>query len=139
MKKKALAKKKSTVKKVIKKKTAKAVKPAAKKKPVLKKKTPVRASKKASKKPVKAARREEGVLIGDITHYFPKVRAAVVKIKAPLAVGDTIKIKGKHTDFTQSVSSLQIDCSPIAQAKKGDEIGLLVESRVREKDEIYRL
>ncbi|MDD5669304.1 MAG: hypothetical protein PHE58_04650 [Candidatus Omnitrophica bacterium] len=139
MKKKALAKKKSTVKKVIKKKPAKAVKPAAKKKPVLKKKLPIRASKKPVKKAVKAPRREEGVLIGDITHYFPKVRAAVVKVKAPLSVGDTIKIKGKHTDFTQSVSSLQIDCSSITLAKKGDEIGLLVESRVREKDEIYRL
>jgi putative protease len=76
--------------------------------------------------------------IGIVTHYFPKVRAAVVKLKAPLAVGDTVKIKGYTTDFTQVVTSMQIEHVPIQSAKKGQEIGLLVDSRVRQHDIVYK-
>ncbi|MBM3245330.1 MAG: translation elongation factor-like protein [Candidatus Omnitrophica bacterium] len=77
-------------------------------------------------------------VIGLITHYFPKVRAAVIKLKAPLSVGDSIKIKGHTTDFTQVISSMQIDRVPITNAKKGDEIGLLVNSRVRQHDKVCK-
>ncbi|MFA5115230.1 MAG: hypothetical protein WC469_04110 [Candidatus Omnitrophota bacterium] len=72
--------------------------------------------------------------IGMITHYFPKVQAAVVKLNLPLKVGDTIKIKGHTTDFIQSVTSMQIDRVPISVAGKGKEIGLMVNSRVRRND-----
>lgn len=78
-------------------------------------------------------------VVGVVTHYFPKVRAAVVKLKGPLSIGDTIHIKGHTTDFTQQVSSIQINHVPINTAKKGQEIGLLVDSRVREKDIVYKL
>ncbi|RKY31589.1 MAG: translation elongation factor-like protein [Candidatus Omnitrophota bacterium] len=81
----------------------------------------------------------KGKEVGIITHYFPQVRAAVVKMKAPLAIGDSIKIKGHTTDFTQNVSSMQIDRVPISVAKKGQEIGLLVESRVRGNDVVYKV
>ena len=64
--------------------------------------------------------------------------AAVIKLKAPLAIGDTIKIKGHTTDFTQGITSMQIDRTPINQAKKGQEIGLLVNSRVRQHDLVYK-
>ncbi|MDD5565347.1 MAG: translation elongation factor-like protein [Candidatus Omnitrophica bacterium] len=77
--------------------------------------------------------------VGIITHYFPHVRAAVFKAEQPLNVGDMIKIKGHTTDFMQKVASMQIDRTPITVAKKGDEIGLQVESRVRRKDIVYKL
>lgn len=86
---------------------------------------------------VKEAKEKQDI-IGKVTHYFPKVRAAVVKLKAPLALGDTIKIKGHTTDFTQSITSMQIDRVPINQAKKRQEIGLLVNSRVRQHDVVYK-
>ena len=79
------------------------------------------------------------MLVGAITHYFPKVRAAVIKLKAPLSVGDTIRIKGHTSDFTESVNSIQIDRVPIDSAKKGQEIGLLVNSRVRQHDLVYKV
>jgi len=78
-------------------------------------------------------------IIGKVTHYFPKVRAAVIKLKAPLAVGDVVKIKGHTTDFQQAVTSMQIDRVPLDQAKKGQEIGLLVDSRVRQHDIVYKV
>ncbi|PIP21312.1 MAG: translation elongation factor-like protein [Candidatus Omnitrophica bacterium CG23_combo_of_CG06-09_8_20_14_all_40_11] len=77
-------------------------------------------------------------VIGEITHYFPKVRAAVIKLKAPLTIGDAVRIKGHTTDFKQSVTSMQIDHVTIDQAKKGEEIGLLADSRVRQHDIVYK-
>lgn len=117
--KKRPAKRKITRKKAVKKRS-----PLKKKRPVLKK--------------GKKAQKGKENIIGAVTHYFPKVRAAVIKLKAPLAIGDAVKIKGHTTDFTQNVTSMQIDRAPITSAKKGEEIGLLVDSRVRQRDIVYK-
>jgi putative protease len=130
-------KKKKLPKKVKKVKKAKIIK----KKPVQRKPVKKTPKKKPASKPVAAAKKlkkpKEAVL-GKVTHYFPHVRAAVVKVSAPFAVGDTVKIKGHTTEFKQVITSMQIDRSPIQKTKKGDEIGLLVQSRVRRKDTVYK-
>lgn len=78
--------------------------------------------------------------IGEVSHYFPKVRAAAVKIlKGGVRVGDEIYIKGHTTDFKERIASMQLDHISITDAKKGDEIGLLVKSRVRIGDSVYRV
>ena len=64
--------------------------------------------------------------------------AAVIKLKASLTTGDLVKIKGHTTDFKQAVTSMQVDHVPVDQAKKGQEIGLLVDSRVRQHDIVYK-
>lgn len=112
-----------------------------KKKPIKKKATRKGAPlKKAQLK--KKAQGKKGVakedIIGVVTHYFPKVRAAVVKLKNTLSAGDVVKIKGHTTDFAQTVSSLQIDHVAVDKAIKGQEIGLLVDSRVREHDLVLK-
>lgn len=132
-KKKIVVKKKAIKKKAIKKKVAgkpvvKKVKPVKK---IIKKKVP-------AKKTKKTVKSEKGFL-GEITHYFSHVKAGVIKLKAPLAVGDRIKIKGHTTDFIQTVNSIQIDREPIPAAKPGDEIGFMVESRVRRGDKVTKL
>jgi len=124
-----------------KKKKKVAKKPLKKKKPIKKKAAVKKIVKKAKVKikiKAKKPKAKEGVL-GIITHYFPHVRAAVIKLKAPLSVGDKVKIKGHTTDFTQSVDSLQIDRVAVNTAKKGEEIGLLVNSRVRQHDVVYKV
>ena len=135
LKKKKKAKK--TAKKIIKKRAKKAVKKTIKKnikrKPAAKKKT------QKKKTPVKRTIKAEGKLIGVITHYFPHVQAAVIKLKGPLAMGQTVKVKGHTTDLTQAVTSMQIDRVDISEAKKGDEIGLQVSTRVRQGDKVYKL
>jgi translation elongation factor EF-1alpha len=129
------AKKKKAAKK-------KAVRKPAKRK-VIKRKTPVK--KAAVKKPKKALAKKKAPapkpaenLIGEVTHYFPHVQAAVIKLSATLVAGENIKIKGHTTDFAQTVSSMQINHVPVSEAKKGDEIGLLVQSRVRAGDTVCR-
>jgi len=125
--KKKVAKIKAPKKKVVKKK---AIKKALKPKTAKKKVTP--------KKPAVKVKPAENV-VGAVTHYFPHVRAAVIKLKTTLSVGDTIKIKGHTTDFTQKISSMQIDRVSVDSAKKGQEIGLLVDSRVRQHDVVSRV
>lgn len=98
---------------------------------ILKKKAP-------QKKIVKKAAVIKAAVIGKVTHYFPHVNAAVLKLKLPLKIGDTIQIKGHTTDIKETVTSMQINRAPITAAKKGDEIGLFVASRVRAGDTVYK-
>lgn len=96
-----------------------------------------RAKKPAVKKPAGPEASMEKV--GEVSHYFPHVNAAAVKmLKSGLKVGDEIYIKGHTSDFREVVESMQLDHVPIAQGKKGDEIGLLVKSRVRIGDSVYK-
>ena len=120
------AKKKTTKKRVLKR--------VAKKKTVKIKKS----IKRPLKKKVSKRKKIQPGAIGIVTHYFPKVKAAVVKLKDSLTVGDAVKIKGHTTDFTQSINSMQIDHQVVNSAKKGEEIGLLVNSRVRQHDVVYK-
>lgn len=126
---------------------------------MIKKKKVVRKAKKPVKKPVKKAVKKpakktiksrkakapkspELMLekIGEVTHYFPHVNAAAVKmLKSGLKVGDRIYLKGHTTDFKEDVQSIQLDHAPITEAKKSQEIGLMVKSRVRIGDSVYRI
>ena len=81
---------------------------------------------------------ENLVEVGHITHFFSKISVAVIELKAPLAVGDTILIKGPTTDFEQIVESMQIEHKNVQRADAGQSTGLKVAQRVREKDTVYK-
>ena len=133
-----MARKKASIRK---KRTKPRVKKAAKRK------APKRVARKKKAAPAKRKglgplRTPEATLekIGEVTHYFPKVRAAAVMIKKDsLKVGDKIYIKGHTTNFKEKVMSIQLDRAPIQEGRKGQEIGLLVKSRVRIGDSVYRV
>jgi translation initiation factor IF-2 len=78
--------------------------------------------------------------IGHITHFFPKISVAVIEVTAgPLKVGDTIRIKGHTSDFTQTVESLQQEHLQVPELKKGASAGIKVKEHVREGDKVYRV
>jgi translation elongation factor EF-1alpha len=80
------------------------------------------------------------VEIGRVTHVFPKIGVAVIEITAgSLKVGETIKIKGHTSDFTQTVESLQQEHLQIPELKTGASAGMKVKEPVREGDKIYRV
>jgi len=77
--------------------------------------------------------------IGFVTHFFNHINVAVLQIiNGELKIGDTIHIVGAHTDFTQTVDSMEIDRKPIKTAKPGDDIGIKVKNKVREHDVVYK-
>ena len=109
----------------------------AKKKPlkkVKKSKKPVGRKTRVKKKSAAKGKKRKSAAIGVVTHYFPNVKAAVVMLKNPLVVGEEVKFQGHTTNFSQKVTSMQINHRPLQRAKKGDEIGLEVNERVREHD-----
>ena len=96
--------------------------------------------KKLKKKPLRVKQLTKETVVGRVTHYFPHVNAAVIKItKDSIKLGDNLHIKGHTTDFTQLADSLQIDRMPVKEAKKGQEIGLSVSSRVRSNDLVCKV
>ena len=136
----ALKKKRSTKKKIV-KKSAPKKKPVKKLKPKVKSRVKAKTikAKKSSPSPKKKPSVRNDNVIGKIIHYFPHVKAAVIKLSAPLSIGEKIKIKGHTTDFTQVITSMQMDRVDITSAKPKEEIGLLVNSRVRQHDTVYKI
>jgi translation elongation factor EF-1alpha len=80
------------------------------------------------------------VEIGHISHYFPKISVAVIEVTAgSLKVGDTIRIKGHTSDFTQTVDSLQQEHLQVPEIKPGASAGLKVKEHVREGDKVFKV
>ena len=78
--------------------------------------------------------------IGIIEHFFTNINVAAIKITAgELHVGDTIRIIGATTDFSQKVDRMEIDRKPVEIAKSGDAIGIKVTERAREHDLVYKV
>jgi len=75
--------------------------------------------------------------IGKIVHYYDKIGVAIIELSGKLKVGDSIRIKGNGIDFEQEVSSMQIEHEDIKEAKKGETIGLKIEQKAKEGDEVY--
>jgi len=75
--------------------------------------------------------------IGVVTHYFGNISVGIIKLSAPLKVGDKIHIKGAHDDFIQDVSSIQIEHEPVESAKKGDLVGVKVTKKVHANDKVF--
>lgn len=103
-----------------------------KSKKVAKKK--VKTGKVKAQKPVRLAL---GKPIGVVTHFYGGIEVAIVKFKKPVKKGAVVKIKGATTDFEQKIKSMQYDHQDVAVAKKGQSVGIKVDDKVREGDEIF--
>ncbi len=82
---------------------------------------------------------EEKVMqVGHIAHFFSKISVAIVELRAPLAVGDCILVRGPSTDFEQVVESMQIEHVNIQRAESGQSIGLKTVQLAKERDVVYK-
>jgi putative protease len=77
--------------------------------------------------------------IGKITHYYGHINVGIVELMAPLKLGDTVRIKGHSEDFTQTVDSMQIEHTDVAEAKSGDVIGIKLIAKVHPHDKVYKI
>ncbi len=77
--------------------------------------------------------------IGVVTHYLDKINVAIIKLSAPLKVGEYILFQGDGCCFTQMVEEMQIDRQPVKKAKKGSHIGLKVERKCTLNSAVYVL
>ncbi len=81
----------------------------------------------------------EKKLIGEITHFYPRISVAVVALKSAIKIGDKIGIEGHGNSFEQEVESMQLDMKPIKEAKAKQEIAIKVNEEVKPKDQIFKL
>ena len=78
--------------------------------------------------------------IGKVTHYFSKIGVAAIEItNDSLSVGDTIRVKGHTTDFTETVDSIQLDNQSVPKAVTGQAIGIKVKDHARQHDLVYKV
>jgi len=81
--------------------------------------------------------------IGVVTHYFDKIKVAIVKFEAGFKPGGELVFRGvrgeNHEPFEleQTVASMQKDHAEVDEAQKGDELGLKVDGVVKEGDEVF--
>lgn len=81
---------------------------------------------------------EEQVAV--ILKFFAKPSVAALEITSgSIKTGDLLRFKGHTTDFTEEVTSLEIDNKPVEEAKVGDLVGLEVKERVRANDKVYKV
>ena len=77
--------------------------------------------------------------IGKVTHYYDQLGVAVIQLDSDTSLkkGDSVQFKGNSTDFTQTLSSLQLDHTDVDSVKAGDDFGLKVDQKVHEGDQVY--
>ena len=77
--------------------------------------------------------------IGTVSNYFDHVKVAAIKLTGPLKKGDSVEIKGGEVDFKQKIASMQIQREKVEKAKKGDEIGIKVNHKVRKGYKVFKV
>lgn len=79
------------------------------------------------------------VFLGKVRNYLPESAAMTLVLEAPLAVGESIRVKGHTTDLTQRVEHLELNRQSVPGGAPGDEVGVSVADRVRVGDAVYKL
>jgi len=80
------------------------------------------------------------VKVGKISHYFGNIQVAVLEVEdEAVNVGDTIKIVGHDKEFEQKIESMQVEHDQVETAEKGMSVGLKVEEKVKEGDEVFKV
>jgi len=80
------------------------------------------------------------VEIGKVADYFAKIDVVAIEVTAEgIKVGDTLHFVGHTTDFTQKITSIQIEHQQVQEAKVGDNVGIKVGERVRSHDKVYKV
>ncbi len=78
--------------------------------------------------------------IGEVTHYYDKIKVAILELSGNLAVGDKVKfVRGDEEVFDQVVKSIQVEHEKIDKAGKGDVVGMKVKQEVKEGAEVFRI
>jgi putative protease len=78
--------------------------------------------------------------VGKVIKFFARPSVAAVEVtEGVLSVGDSVRIKGRNTDFEQEIASMEVDNQPVEKAEKGQMIGIKVKDRVRPNDQIFKM
>lgn len=78
--------------------------------------------------------------MGVVTHYYDKIKVAIIELESALSVGDRIEfVRGGEELFQQDVTSIQVEHENITDAKASDVVGLKTDKEVKEGAEVYKV
>jgi len=78
--------------------------------------------------------------IGSVIRFFEKTSVAAVKLEfGDLSVGDTVRIKGSSSDFTQKIEMMEFDHQPVQKAIRGQFTGIKLSHPVKPFDLVYKV
>jgi len=78
--------------------------------------------------------------VGVVVKFFAKPSVAAIEVRSgSIKSGDMLRFKGHTTDFSETVSSMEIDNKVVEEAPAGSLIGIKVKERVRENDKVYKV
>ncbi len=76
--------------------------------------------------------------IGKVVHWYDKINVAVVNLAGALKVGDAIKVRHGDAEFTDTVSSMQLDHKPVTAGKKGQEVAVQLSQEAKDGSLVYK-
>ena len=76
--------------------------------------------------------------IGKVVHYFDKAGVAVIRLSDKLSVGNKVKFKKGEEEFSDTISSMQVDHKPVESGKPGDEVAVKVSQKAKEGTLVYK-
>lgn len=75
--------------------------------------------------------------VGEVTHYYPKINVATVKLVSDLKLGDEVVVLGENTGIVKAkINRIEIHNKQVNSGKKGEEVGIKI-PLVRIKDQLY--
>ena len=78
--------------------------------------------------------------IGQVVNYYNKVKVAELRVWDDLKIGDRIMIQGETTgSITHTVDSMQIEGKDVNNVSKNSNVGVLMPTKVRKNDFVYKL
>ena len=78
--------------------------------------------------------------VGKVADYFAHIGVVAIEVTAEgIKVGDTLHFKGHTTDFTQKITSMQVEHEQVEEAPVGSNVGIKVKDRVRSHDHVFKV
>jgi len=78
-----------------------------------------------------------GKRVGEVTHYFDRINVAAILLSDTLRKGDHVHFLGHGSDFSQEITSLQLEHASIETAQKGQEIAVKVVKPVKQHTSVF--
>jgi hypothetical protein len=75
--------------------------------------------------------------VGKVTHFFDRIKVAVVALESEVYLEDWLLFEGPRTELEQQVLSMQIDHAPIDVGHPGEEVAIKLDDVVRAGDEVF--
>ena len=77
--------------------------------------------------------------IGVVTHFYGHISVAIVKFNTAVKRGTKVAFRRGDEEYIETLNSMQFDHKDIHSAKKGQEVGVKVNEKIKEGFEVFEI